>query len=288
MYRLGLKLKVDAAPVRRRINELRRTMSLQDLANQSGLTRVTITKIQYGKQAGVLRGTAEKIFAVTPMNGKNMLIDATGSRRRVQALTAMGWTSDEISVRIGQQNGSTRTNLTDVLNNPRVTRGLADSIIAVYAEMSAQKPLMGFGNRRAKARAQRRKWAPPPAWGGANIDDPAARPDWEAVLCEFVVCGRSVRPGRSHCGQCGKWLEEHGTLDGYVPSRNGEALVENARFISRAEGLSLSEETEATLVAERLGVPMLTMKRALERRPQKDRNTDTQAELLAELSGAAK
>lgn len=285
MHHLGMSLKADATPLRKHIKELRRTMSLQDLIDHSGVSRITILKIQQGKQAAALRSTAEKILAVTPMIGKGVRINATGSQRRVQALTAMGWTNDEMRARIGQQQGNTATNLTHIMRKPQITVALADAIRAAYEEMRAQKPPMEYGNRRAKARAQRRKWAPPAAWE-ENIDDPAAKPDWEAVLCEFVECGRPVKPGRPHCGPCETRLTDHGTLDSYAPLKNGAALVENAQFVSHAEGWPLNQEAGQMLIAKRLGVSLTTLSKALNRQAKQEH--ERQAEVLATVAGAGK
>lgn len=282
---IGLKLRVDATPIRRHLLVLRRTMSFRNIAEAADLEYTSVWKIAHGHRRTVLRTTAEKVKAVTPTNG-HTLVSSVGSQRRIHALTAMGWTGHETGRRVGERRGHAWTNITRVTQENQITAMLAHEISLVYEEMSKQTPPSGLANRRAKARAQQNKWAPPPAWEEESIDDPAAEPDWAAVLCEFVECGHPVRPGRDHCGQCGKWLIEHGTFDGYVPSMNGVALVENARFISRTEGWSLTEEDGAALVAERLCVTPTALRRALERRAKQDKDNAMQAKLLAE-SGAA-
>lgn len=282
---IGLKLRVDATPIRRHLLVLRRTMSVIDIAAAADLDYTSVWKIASGHRRTVLRTTAEKIKAVTPANG-NTLVSSVGSQRRVYALTAMGWTGHEIGRRVGARRGNAWANITRVTQGDQITAMLAHEISVVYEEMAKQTPPPGPGNRRAQARAQRNKWAPVTAWESVDIDDPAARPDWAAVLCEFVECGRPVRPGRVRCGPCEKRLQGHGTLDGYSPAKNGDALVEDARFVSSTERLPLNEEAGATQVAERLGVSFDTLRRALERRAKQDKDTAMQAELAA--AGAAK
>ncbi|MFG1709193.1 hypothetical protein ACFLIM_38980 [Nonomuraea sp. M3C6] len=54
--------------------------------------------------------------------------------------------------------------------------------------------------------------------------------------------------------------------------------MEDALFISKHEGLSLHNEAEATLIAERLGVTLIALQRGLVRHGA----TNMQAEELAE------
>ncbi|WP_433235409.1 hypothetical protein ACQPYK_25290 [Streptosporangium sp. CA-135522] len=278
LHSIGLKLRVDATPIKRHLLVLHRTMSFRGIAEASSVDYKSVWEIAHGRRQTVLRATAEKLRAVTPTNGR-MGVSSVGSQRRVHALNAMGWTGEEIGRRVGERRGHAWANITRVTQSKQVTAMLAHEISVVYEEMAKQTPPPGPANRRAKARAQRHKWAPPPAWDSADIDDPAARPDWEAVLCGYVECGRPVKPGRGHCRQCGTWLQNHGTLDDYSPARNTAALVENARFVSRAEGWPLNEEAGRTLIAERLGVTPAALIRALERHAKQDK--ETQAEPLA-------
>lgn len=276
-YSLGIKTRVDATRARQHLQLLRRTMSVREIAEASGITGTSLWNILRGQET-VLPATEAKIVAVRPINGA-VLLDSIGAQRRVQALATMGWTGEEIGRRVAMRRGDTWSNVNRILKEQRITASLAHEVNVVYAELCDRTPPTDLAAKRAKARAQRRRWAPPAAWEAVNIDDPDARPDWASVLCEVVVCGRSVQPGSSRCEPCLKRLKKHGTLDGYVPARNGRALVEDALFISEHEGLSLHRESEATLIAERLGVTLVALQRGLVRHGQ----SDTQAKELAEV-----
>lgn len=275
-YRLGIKTRRDAAPVRRHLQLLRRTMSIHDIAKAASMHYTSIWMILHGERDTVLPATEKKILAVTPINGA-VLLDSIGSRRRVQALAAVGWTGEEIGRLVAARRGDAWANITRVLKGQRITASLAHEIAAVYEDLQQQVPPSTTASKRAKARAQRERWAPPAAWDGIDIDDPDAKPDWSAVRCESE-CGRPVRPGWTRCMPCLDRLEKHGTLDNYSPLRNGRALVEDAVWISEQEGWSLREEAGAALVAERLGVTLTALQRSLTRHG----DTITQAEALAE------
>ncbi|PRX66148.1 hypothetical protein B0I32_106284 [Nonomuraea fuscirosea] len=273
-HRLGIKTRRDIAPVIRHLQLLRRTMSIHEIAEAASMDYTSIWKILHGARATVLPATERKILAVAPINGA-LLLDSTGSRRRVQALATAGWTGEEVGRQVAARRGDAWANITRVLKGQRITASLAHEIAAVYVDLQQQAPPPTTASKRAKERAQRNRWAPPAAWETVNIDDPDALPDWSAVLCEFAACSRPVKPGRALCEACDKQRRKRGTLDGYTPARNGSALVEDALWISQQQGWSLREENGRQLVAERLGVTLDALERSLYR------HTNTQAESLA-------
>src|SRR5690606_37943105 len=225
-YRLGFKKRRPVARVRQHVQLLRRTMSIRGIAKAAGVTHQTSLKIMRGEVVTVLPATERKILAVTPTVGA-VLLDSIGAQRRVQALAAAGWTGEEIGRLVAARRGDAWANINRVLKGQRITASLAHEIAAVYEDLQQQVPPSTTASKRAKARAQRNRWAPPAAWDGIDIDDPDAKPDWSAVRCEFE-CGRPARPGWARCKQCLDRLEKRGTLDGYSPLRNGRALVEDA------------------------------------------------------------
>ncbi|MFG1709192.1 hypothetical protein ACFLIM_38975 [Nonomuraea sp. M3C6] len=186
-HSLGIKTRVDATRVRQHLQLLRRTMSVREIAEDSGITGTSIWNILLHGQRTVMPTTEEKILAVTPINGY-VLLDSIGSRRRVQALTAMGWTGEEIGRRVAMRRGDTWANITRVMQGRRITASLAHEINVVYADLRELAPPTDLAASRAKARAQRARWAPPAAWESVDIDDPDARPDWSAVPCAFGAC----------------------------------------------------------------------------------------------------
>lgn len=101
--------------------------------------------------------------------GGSTLIDGTGTRRRLQALTAIGWRYSDVAQRMG-------VNLSLVgrlaIADGPVHRHTAGAVAGVYDELS----MTPGPSRRCRALALRRNWPPPLAWDDDSIDDPAARP----------------------------------------------------------------------------------------------------------------
>ena len=117
------------------------------------------------------RSTYERVMSM-PMPDTTVrdsrVISAVGSRRRLQALAARGWSLVTVSERTGInvstlceiRNGTTQT----------VRQSTYVSISDVYRELENDTGTCA----RAMTKAIKLKWAPPMAWD--EIDDPAARP----------------------------------------------------------------------------------------------------------------
>lgn len=92
------------------------------------------------------------------------LIDATGSRRRIQALAAIGWPQDALAGRTGR--------LKDIAHVERVTAGTARRIAAAYQELSTRPG----PSSSAAIRARNKGWAMPAGFEDLDIDDPRTVP----------------------------------------------------------------------------------------------------------------
>ncbi|MFQ6212464.1 hypothetical protein ACLMMQ_29920, partial [Bacillus mobilis] len=96
---------VDPTPVREHILALRRRGVGRDtLARNAGVTEHTIRRIVGGKTTKVHVTCAEKLLAVT--DPQMPYVDATGSRRRLQALGTLGWDQSTLATRIGWSVGN--------------------------------------------------------------------------------------------------------------------------------------------------------------------------------------
>jgi hypothetical protein len=96
--------------------------------------------------------------------------DATGSRRRLQALAAIGWSSLEVKEASGVSNGF--LSAVRAGHHETLRPFFADKIAEAYDSLS-----MRVGpSTRARNLAQRKGWVPPLAWDDDEIDDPAAKP----------------------------------------------------------------------------------------------------------------
>jgi hypothetical protein len=100
--------------------------------------------------------------------GQRMLIDATGTRRRVRALVRIGWPTSELAARLGVS----FQNVYDYTIRDKVRRSTAAKVAALYDELS----MLPGPSSSASIRARSKGWPPPLAWDDDEIDDPAARP----------------------------------------------------------------------------------------------------------------
>jgi hypothetical protein len=102
------------------------------------------------------------------------LVDATGTRRRAQALMAIGYTQTDILGRIGRAYAVGYRLWHS--RQQQVHAETAEKVAAIYDELAMTTPPDSWVTRRARRHASRRGWAPPLAWDDDTIDDPAAAP----------------------------------------------------------------------------------------------------------------
>jgi len=107
-----------------------------------------------------------------------LTIDATGTRRRVQALYALGWTWDALAAEMGVRKGSVwRLAHGAHCTDRGVYRETAAAVVALFERLCMTRP-EGWVADRARNVAIRNGWVPPLAWD--NIDDPSEQPtDWQ-------------------------------------------------------------------------------------------------------------
>lgn len=180
--------RVDAAPVRDHIRYLMENgVSYKQVSKLSGVSLSAVGAILYGRgERGhdpyprVHRGTAEKILAVKPSLGvmaEGRCIDATGTRRRLQALVAIGWSQS----RLGAAIGITPGNFHRTMRSHQVTVATAKAVRELY-EREWNNPQTGddwhskTAATRARKHAKAQGWVPPLAWDDDTIDDPATVP----------------------------------------------------------------------------------------------------------------
>lgn len=108
--------------------------------------------------------------------GKPLIIDATGTHRRIQAMVAVGWSLPEIAERLGMN----RTYPKVILAKPTITRRIALKVARLYDElaMTPRVPPPGWAPHvaRTKSFARRKGWVSALAWDDETIDDPTAKP----------------------------------------------------------------------------------------------------------------
>lgn len=102
------------------------------------------------------------------LNRVPLKVDATGTRRRIQALAAIGWPLQVQSVRLGWKRSTTYA----VASRSWVWPETAEKVRGLYDELS----MIPGPSKRVAGEARRKGWPVPLAWDDASIDDPAASP----------------------------------------------------------------------------------------------------------------
>ncbi|GHG97420.1 hypothetical protein ACFORH_42790 [Amycolatopsis roodepoortensis] len=179
---------VESGPVREHVLRLKAAgLGLPRIAELAGIHKQTVQYLMHGaagRESGparrIRRATAELILAVDPATAPPMdlaVVDGTGTRRRLQALCALGWSQTVL----GRRLGLSQQNLSALINGGGVRWTRSRQVTQLYDEMWNQKPAEDTAIQRrdvaaVRRNAVRRGWAPPMAWDDDAIDDPAARP----------------------------------------------------------------------------------------------------------------
>lgn len=206
--RAPINRRVRAGHARTHLLQLRaQGMSIRTIAATAGVSFPVIERVLAGAKGGIYATTEAKILAVHGPNlaamNPNAFVDATGTRRRLQALNVNGWSTNDL----GHELGCTGTNVAAIMRDPaKVTATTALAVRDLYDRLwDAPPPARtgkALGARVRMTRAARaRGWAPPMAWDTDTIDDPTARPD----LGDTTPRGRLTE----HVAEDTDWLLQH-------------------------------------------------------------------------------
>lgn len=179
----------DAEPVREHVRALQAcSMGLRVIADRAGINRKTLQAVLNGRpergtppQEKMRSAVAAAVLAVEPTLealAPSTLISPLGTRRRVQALVAVGWPQQYLAEHLGMQPG----NFGQMLGRDQVLVRRALAVRAMYEALwrtdPAEHGASTIGISRARKYAAERSWAPPAAWDDDRLDDPEAFPDW--------------------------------------------------------------------------------------------------------------
>ncbi|MFI7448143.1 hypothetical protein ACIBQX_11650 [Nonomuraea sp. NPDC049714] len=180
-YRMGLmsgthRRDVHAEPVRQHVQRLQNSgLGIPAIAELAGLDTQRLSALMYGHPSKnqppsktVRPSTADKILAVhagqVPTRG---WLPAVGTRRRLQALAAIGWPIKHV----GELAGLPDAHAHRILAAPdggRVKARTARAVAAVYDRLWNVDPAgagqLGASIRRVKKVAAAKGWLPPVAW----------------------------------------------------------------------------------------------------------------------------
>ncbi|MFI8962101.1 hypothetical protein ACIGO8_08290 [Streptomyces sp. NPDC053493] len=250
-------------------------MSWKSLVAATGLQISALVRLYNGERTKIRWETHAAIMAVVaPETGDGgQYIDATGTTRRVRALSYVGHSYATIAAAAG----SATNRVLSIANGhqPTVRRDLAERLAAVCRDLALHPPATNKHTSRTKNVARAKGWAPLSAWDDDTIDDPNAHPDWTGY------CGTD-RGWWTHrvehiptCEPCQAahdlWLQERKHLSAAEryrelgrargeASNRGAAIAEDARELMR---LGADYDT----AAQRIGVTRQHLQQELCRHP---------------------
>lgn len=181
---------IDAEPARRHAQALLAAgVPRRTLAALPGVSRGSLDALLYGRPAQgkapskTIRPDHARAILAIPLarlpEGGRTKTDATGTRRRIQALIAAGWPVAQLARLIGAKPSNFRVTITGP--SPYVTHSTAVAVRSLYRQLCGRDPLTSGVQRRyvneARAWARRQNWAPVGAWADDEIDDPNATPN---------------------------------------------------------------------------------------------------------------
>jgi hypothetical protein len=209
-----------AGPVREHVQGLRRGgASLRAIGQVARVSPTTVHRLLHGEPArcrpAPLRmrtGEARRLLAVTPAAAERAAArrDASGARRRLRALTAVGYPAVSLAAQADVATGTVRDLVSG--HTRTISSALHHAVVDIYDELWDQPPPENTGAQRRAAIAARRKaarcgWPTPMGLDDDQIDDPAYRPRsrWRptAPACTAPPpsgrrIARHTRPGARH------------------------------------------------------------------------------------------
>lgn len=190
-------------PIRQHLQALVDTgMIPERIAISAGVGGATVRRLLNSETARFVTGaTARKLLAVTPDSSTLAAqgrVNGRGTRRRLQALAAIGWNHHEIARRLGYP----RWKVNKALEGAYVDIRVHDDIAALYDELWDQQPpthtrAQRVGRSYALTVARRHGWLPPLAWDDIDTDPapPTAgqEPLLDEIAIELALAGQNVR-----------------------------------------------------------------------------------------------
>lgn len=168
---------MDPSPVREHVKLLLGSgMSQSFLAKVSGVSISSINRMVYPHMFSnrVLPRIANALLSVEPLPSPTTLVDATPSRRRIQALGCMGWPHEALRDKSGVSFSVIQALCSG--RRKQVQRYTHEKLAAVYEEIC----MLDGCNARAKQYAIRKRWIPPLGWD--DIDDLNEKPNWGSTV----------------------------------------------------------------------------------------------------------
>lgn len=287
-----LSTLVDASAAREHLKALDASgVTFKRVAELTGVSSSTLARIVYGRptegiapqreisavnSALILGLEIDRQLVAAPEN----MTDVTGTIRRIQALSTLGFT-DRI---IYETSGISFDVFNAIGNKKKVRVGTANAIKMAYELLRDTLPPMDTPRQRglvskAKARAAKNKWLPPASWDDDTIDNPLQLPETPQII--------------RNC-QCKTVKHIHGTMDAYLtdkcrclPCKEANRVYSNRNRRLKAYGRATNHMVDAkpaqkhikslmrrgwsvNLIAKNAGVGTSTVSRLLYGQPAKN------------------
>lgn len=176
---------VSSSPVLQHLTRLyAKGYTLQKVASLASIDRTTLQNLgKWTPAAGVQKRIALAILAIPVPDTyypSERPVDSTGTRRRIQALMAAGWTQETIAEKLNRSPAS--------VHEWMKTRTVRSKTAARVQKLFDQLQLIPGPSKRTADYARRAGWARPMEWD--DIDDPTETPgvrklstvEWHAEL----------------------------------------------------------------------------------------------------------
>lgn len=181
----------DAEPARQHLRTLMAAgISYYRVADMIGIDYAQLTGLLYTKgnrpaRQRIRTTTSALILAISPTTPiAPQRVDATGTRRRIQALAVMGWPQTRLARLMGRTGGT----LGELITADHVYATTADNVARLYRNLRVADPethgVSHTSAERTRTRSRRRGWHGPLAWTEATIDNPTAEPDLTGIGSE--------------------------------------------------------------------------------------------------------
>ncbi|MET9073921.1 hypothetical protein ABZX95_17475 [Streptomyces sp. NPDC004232] len=199
----GRPVRVPVAPVAAHVRSLLDAgMGWNRITRAAHCSSCTISRILNGQEL-IRRSAAERILAVKYRPAPGRQVEATGTRRRIQALMTIGHTI----LGIATESGVDYSVINDILGGCHNVRGMTfDRIAATYDWLSQQPPtdVRPSAVTVSRNRAAREGWRDPQWWEDyGHIDNPdfdPAKADQEPNFRERAALRREEIEHLAWCG----------------------------------------------------------------------------------------
>ncbi|MFG2412333.1 hypothetical protein [Streptomyces goshikiensis] len=177
---------IDAEPTRQHILALLAAgITTNRISQRAGMTHWDIQQFvkgdrTRGRQRRISPARAARILAIDLAAVTPSLVDATGTRRRIEALTAAGWPME----RLAEHFGVSLKYVAEMRKQDKVRDVSAQAVTRAYEQLKDKRPetrgVIPPIAKRARRMAADRGWAPPKYWAKFPdaIDDPHFTPEY--------------------------------------------------------------------------------------------------------------